>query len=133
MLDDVSLRLNRGQAVGVIGESGSGKTTLARVVAGLVAPARGQILFNGQRLEPTLAQRTRDQLRRIQIVFQMADTALNPAQTIASILARPLALYHGLKGDALKRRIASLLDLVQLPSAAAQRCPRACRAGRSSA
>lgn len=123
ILEDVSLRLHRGQALGVIGESGSGKTTLARVIAGLVAPAYGQVLFNGLPLQPTLAQRSRDQLRRIQIVFQMADTALNPAQTIESILARPLALYHGLKGDALKRRIASLLDLVQLPGAAAQRLP----------
>ncbi len=123
VLDDVSLRLHRGQALGVIGESGSGKTTLARVIAGLVAPAYGQVLFNGLPLQPMVTQRSGDQLRRIQIVFQMADTALNPVQTIENILARPLALYHGLKGDPLKRRIASLLDLVQLPGAVAQRLP----------
>jgi peptide/nickel transport system ATP-binding protein len=123
VLDDVSLTLRRGQAVGVIGESGSGKTTLARVVAGLVAPAAGEVLVDGKPLPRLVAQRTPEELRRIQIVFQMADTALNPAHTIADILARPLQLYRGLKGEALRKRILQLLDLVQLPASAAQRWP----------
>lgn len=123
VLSDVSLKLHRGQAIGVIGESGSGKTTLARAVAGLVLPARGEILFDGKPLPPGLNRRSRDQLRRIQIVFQMADTALNPAQTVSAILARPLQLYHNLRGDALRKRIAKLLDLVQLPAACADRLP----------
>jgi peptide/nickel transport system ATP-binding protein len=123
VLDDVSLRLYRGQAIGVIGESGSGKTTLARVVAGLVGPAGGQILFDGKPLPPMVGRRSREELRRIQIVFQMADTALNPSHTIGEILARPLQLYRGLKGEALDKRIAQLLDLVQLPQACARRAP----------
>jgi peptide/nickel transport system ATP-binding protein len=123
VLDDVSLRLFKGQAIGVIGESGSGKTTLARVVAGLVAPAGGQILFDGKPLPQRLEQRSREELRRIQIVFQMADTALNPSHTVGDILARPLQLYRHLKGDALDKRIAQLLDLVQLPQACARRIP----------
>lgn len=123
VLDDVSLRLFRGQAIGVIGESGSGKTTLARVVAGLIAPAGGQVMFDGKPLPRLVSQRTPEELRRIQIVFQMADTALNPSHTIAEILARPLQLYRGLKGEALDRRIAQLLDLVQLPQACARRVP----------
>jgi peptide/nickel transport system ATP-binding protein len=123
VLDDVSVRLHRGQAVGVIGESGSGKTTLARVVAGLVAPAGGQILFDGKPLPRLVEGRSREELRRIQIVFQMADTALNPRHTVAQILARPLQLYLGLKGEALDKRIAKLLDLVQLPQTCAKRLP----------
>jgi peptide/nickel transport system ATP-binding protein len=123
VLDDVSLRLYRGQAIGVIGESGSGKTTLARVVAGLIAPAGGQVLFDGKPLPRLVEQRTQEELRRIQIVFQMADTALNPAHTISDILARPLELYRGLKGAALDKRIAQLLDLVQLPQSCARRVP----------
>jgi len=123
VLDDVSLRLFRGQAIGVIGESGSGKTTLARVVAGLIGPAGGQVLFDGKPLPRLVEQRTPEELRRIQIVFQMADTALNPAHAIADILARPLQLYRGLKGAALDKRIAQLLDLVQLPQACARRVP----------
>ena len=123
VIDDVSLRLYRGQAIGVIGESGSGKTTLARAVAGLVTPASGQILFDGKPLGKDVAHRSAEELRRVQIVFQMADTALNPSHTIAQILARPLQLYRGLKGEALDRRILELLDLVQLPASCAKRLP----------
>ena len=123
ILQDIDLKLYRGQAIGVIGESGSGKTTLARAVAGLIAPARGDIVFDGRELGATLNDRPKEDLRRIQIVFQMADTALNPSQTIERILARPLQFYKGLRGAALQARIAQLLDLVQLPAALAQRLP----------
>ena len=123
VLDDISLVIQRGTTLGVIGESGSGKSTLARVIAGLLAPARGRVLFNGEPLAGSLAERTRDQLRRIQIVFQNADTALNPSLSIARILARPLAFYRGLHGDACTRRITELLDLVRLPADIAARLP----------
>ena len=123
ILQDISFKLYRGQAIGVIGESGSGKTTLARAVAGLIKPCKGQIKFNGRELPASLTDRSKDELRRVQIVFQMADTALNPAQTIESILARPLQFYLGLSGQALQQRIKKLLDLVQLPAATAQRLP----------
>jgi peptide/nickel transport system ATP-binding protein len=123
VLQDVGLKLHRGQAIGVIGESGSGKTTLARAVAGLLAPCAGTMEFGGRELKPLLAQRTREELRRVQIVFQSADTALNPSQTIERILARPLEFYKDMKGAALQRRIDELLDLVQLPRSVAQRLP----------
>jgi peptide/nickel transport system ATP-binding protein len=123
VLSDVSLKIGRGSAVGVIGESGSGKTTLARVVAGLVERARGDVLLDGKPLPASLSARTPDQYRRIQIVFQNADTALNPSHTIADILARPMRFYHGLRGAAARRRMLELLDLVKLPAALAQRQP----------
>ncbi|WP_418132989.1 ABC transporter ATP-binding protein [Variovorax sp. 375MFSha3.1] len=123
ILQDIDLKLYRGQAIGVIGESGSGKTTLARAVAGLLKPSSGSVLFHGRELKPTLQQRERDELRRIQIVFQMADTALNPSQTIERILARPLEFYKGLRGEPLRRRIGELLDLVKLPRTVAGRLP----------
>ncbi|HEX7933880.1 MAG TPA: ABC transporter ATP-binding protein [Paraburkholderia sp.] len=123
VLDDVSLAIARGRALGVIGESGSGKTTLARVVAGLVDRARGEVLFNGEPLPAQLSQRTPDQYRQIQIVFQNADTALNPSHSIADILGRPLAFYHHLRGAAAKKRMLSLLDLVKLPASIATRAP----------
>ena len=123
VLDSIDLTLRRGQAIGVIGESGSGKTTLARAVAGLLPPSAGSMRFGGAELAPGLAGRTRDQLRRIQIVFQMADTALNPAHTVERILARPLEFYKGLRGVALAQRIGALLDLVQLPRSVALRLP----------
>ncbi|RZL57900.1 MAG: ABC transporter ATP-binding protein, partial [Variovorax sp.] len=119
----IDLKLYRGQAIGVIGESGSGKTTLARAVAGLIKPCGGSILFQNKELAPTLGERSKEELRQIQIVFQMADTALNPSHTIESILARPLVFYKGLRGPALHKRIRELLDLVKLPHTVADRLP----------
>ncbi len=123
VLDGIDLSLHRGQAIGVIGESGSGKNTLARAVAGLIAPSAGTLAFDGKPLQPLLAQRSAEELRRIQIVFQSADTALNPAHTIAQILARPLVFYKQMQGQALQDRLHALLDLVQLPRTLLQRLP----------
>ena len=123
VLQDINLKLYPGQAIGVIGESGSGKSTLARAIAGLLAPCHGTILFNGSELKPQLAQRSKEELRQIQMVFQIADTALNPAHTIEDILARPLQFYKGLRGAPLQRRMLELLDLVKLPHTVAKRLP----------
>jgi len=121
ILNEVDLVIRRGQTVGVIGESGSGKTTLAKVIAGLVPTASGKLLLDGEPLSGELSRRNREQFRRIQIVFQNADTALNPVHTVERTLARPLKFYHGMKGDAARRRVAELLELVRLPAALAQR------------
>jgi peptide/nickel transport system ATP-binding protein len=123
VLQDVDLQVRRGSAVGVIGESGSGKTTLAQAIAGLAEPSAGRILLDGQPLSKTLAGRTREQFRRVQFVFQNADTALNPRHSIEEILGRPLRFYHGMKGAQRQRRVAELLELVQLPASIAQRRP----------
>ena len=121
VLRDIDFTLRRGAALGVIGESGSGKSTLARVIAGLVAPAAGDLRLAGEALPPSLTDRSREQLRRVQLVFQHADTALNPSQSVGEILARPLAFYHGLKGAAAEARVAELLDLTRLPKDIAAR------------
>ncbi|MGK9168403.1 ABC transporter ATP-binding protein [Inquilinus limosus] len=122
-LQDIDLLIRRGRTLGAIGESGSGKSTLARVIAGLLPAARGRILLDGEALPATLGGRSRDQLRRVQIVFQNADTALNPARTVEQIIARPLAFYHA-QGDRQRRqRLHRLLDLVRLPAAIADRLP----------
>ena len=124
ILKGVSFTLRRGESFGVVGESGCGKSTLARVIAGLLPRSGGSIELDGKTLSPSLAKRSRDELRRVQIVFQSADTALNPAVGIGDILARPLAFYHGLAGADLQRRTERLLDLVQLPKTMASRHPR---------
>jgi len=123
VLHDVDLQVRRGATVGVIGESGSGKTTLARAIAGLATPSAGQILLDGRPLSGTLAGRSREEFRRVQYVFQNADTALNPRHTIERILGRPLSFYHGMKGAQRRRRVMELLDLVKLPASIAQRRP----------
>ena len=123
ILKDINFDLMPGKNLGVIGESGSGKSTLARAVAGLLPPAAGQIGFNGAALCPDLQHRTKDQLRRIQIVFQLADTALNPNKPIGKILGRPLGFYHGLKGRPREARVDELLDMVRLPKSIRHRLP----------
>src|SRR5260221_8884630 len=90
VLNDIGLLIQRGAALGVIGESGSGKSTLARVIAGLLAPARGPILFNGVPLASRLEQRTREQLRRIQIRFHKPATPFHSAPNVARNLRRTL-------------------------------------------
>lgn len=115
ILQDINFKLYPGQAIGIIGESGSGKTTLARAIAGMIAPSEGYILFNDSYLKGDMSARSPDELRRVQFVFQMADTALNPSQTIATILKRPLVFFHGLRDKALDARLKQLLDLVRLP------------------
>ncbi|WP_172327488.1 ABC transporter ATP-binding protein [Mangrovicoccus sp. HB161399] len=123
ILKDVTFRIERGKNLGVIGESGSGKSTLARAVAGILPAYRGAMKFDGAELRPDLQSRSKDQLRRCQMVFQLADTALNPAQSIEAILSRPLAFYHGLSGRAKAARVAELLDMVHLPAAMRHRLP----------
>jgi peptide/nickel transport system ATP-binding protein len=123
VLHDIDLTIQPGSVLGIIGESGSGKSTLARVVAGLLPAARGTITLDGQVLPAQAAQRTREQLRRIQIVFQSADVALNPAHRVTRILARPLRFYHGLSDADASRRVRTLLDMVRLSPALADRYP----------
>ncbi|WP_271619780.1 ABC transporter ATP-binding protein [Bradyrhizobium sp. CCBAU 51745] len=123
VLRDINLSIKPGSTLGIIGESGCGKSTLARVVAGLLPAARGEVQLDGMPLPRAAAERTRDQLRRIQIVFQSADTALNPARPIGRILGRPLEFYHGLTGDKRRRRVTELLDMVRLPATIAERYP----------
>ena len=123
ILRDINVEVERGDVVGVIGESGCGKSTLARVMAGLLPSARGEIVLNGKTLEPALEDRDRDELRQVQFVFQMADTALNPRQYIGDILGRPVEFYLGLKGEDKRRRVLELLDMVELPPAFADRYP----------
>jgi peptide/nickel transport system ATP-binding protein len=123
ILDGVSFAIERGKVLGVIGESGSGKSTLARVVAGLHAPASGLVNLDGYGLSGEIRHRAREQLRRVQLVFQNADTALNPAISVGEAIGRPLTFFHGLRGGGKRAEVARLLDLVRLPAALADRLP----------
>lgn len=123
ILSDVSVDVPAASVVGVIGESGCGKSTLARVIAGLTPLREGEIKLDGKIAAPSVKYRPRETLKDCQIVFQMADTALNPRQRIADILGRPLEFYQGIKGRARTDKVGELLELVDLPRSFASRFP----------
>ncbi|TAU44536.1 ABC transporter ATP-binding protein (plasmid) [Rhizobium ruizarguesonis] len=114
-VEHVSLKVEKGRNLGIIGESGCGKSTLARAIAGILPASVGSIVFDGTELRRSARERSRDQLREMQIVFQYADTALNPAKSVEDILDRPLVFYHGMDRKARNTRIDQLLDMVRLP------------------
>lgn len=122
-VNNVSLELQRGKNLGIVGESGCGKSTLARVISGILPATSGSVIFDGVRLAPDLRQRSLDELRELQIVFQFADTALNPSKSIVEILGRPLNFYHDMGGKQREARIDELLDMVRLPRALRYRRP----------
>ncbi len=123
VLKNVSLDLPAGQTLAVVGESGSGKSTLARAITGLLPPRSGRITFAGRTLSNDMAGRSRDDLREIQMIYQMADTAMNPRQTVGTIIGRPLELYFGLKGAERDRRVQELLDQIEMGKGFAARYP----------
>ncbi len=123
VLRDVNMAIESGHTVGVIGESGCGKSTLARVISGLLPASEGEVSLDGESLQPDLKNRSRSQLQKVQFVFQMADTALNPRQRIDHIIGRPLEFYFGLKGKEKRKRVGELLHIVELPQEFASRYP----------
>lgn len=123
ILRDINIAIDRKEVVGVIGESGCGKSTLARVISGLLPPVSGDVLLDGEKLPGDVRSRKREDLKRVQIVFQMADVALNPRQTVGKILGRPLKFYQNLDYTQREQRVGELLELVELPREFARRYP----------
>ncbi len=123
VLKKVKVDMHPGQTLAVVGESGSGKSTLARVITGLLPPTSGTIEFAGRTLSPDLKSRSKEDLRELQMIYQMADTAMNPRQTVGTIIGRPLEFYFGLKGKAKRDRIQELLDEIELGTGFIDRYP----------
>jgi len=121
---DVSFQLARQGCVAIVGESGSGKTTIARAIAGLHAPSGGQVLLYGEALPSLARKRTKEQRRRIQIIFQNPAEALNPRHSVAASIARPAQILQGLNAKAAEGEVTRLLEAVRLPARTAQRYPR---------
>ncbi|RWP56595.1 ABC transporter ATP-binding protein [Mesorhizobium sp.] len=123
VLQDVSVDVRPGQTLAVVGESGSGKSTLARVITGLLPPLSGSITFAGRTLTPRLADRSRDDLRELQMIYQMADVAMNPRQTVGTIIGRPLEFYFGMRGCERNARVAELLEEIEMGKGFVDRYP----------
>ena len=123
VLSNVDIRVPRGRTVAIVGESGSGKSTTARVITGLLPPQRGHVEFNGDTLPAELKERSKDQLRRIQMIYQMADTAMNPRQTVGEIIGRPITFYNDTTGPAVEKRVVELLEMIELDESFIDRLP----------
>ena len=123
VLKNVSVDIHPGQTLAVVGESGSGKSTLARAITGLLPPSSGSVDFSGRTLSPRLAQRSRDDLRQLQMIYQMADVAMNPRQTVGTIIGRPLEFYFGLRGAERDMRVAELLEKIEMGKGFLDRYP----------
>ena len=114
VLEDITLKFTRCNTIAVVGESGSGKSTLARAITGLLPPSKGSISFEGKVLAPSFKQRDKEMLRRLQMIYQMPDVALNPRQKVKDVLGRPLDFYFGLRGKEKEDRVADLLEQIEL-------------------
>ncbi|MFV2002267.1 MAG: ABC transporter ATP-binding protein, partial [Paracoccaceae bacterium] len=114
VLRDVSVEVHPGQTLAVVGESGSGKSTLARVITGLLPPFQGEVRFGEQKLSRALEQRSKEDLRQLQMIYQMADVAMNPRQTVGTIIGRPLEFYFGLRGREKREKVIALLDEIEM-------------------
>jgi peptide/nickel transport system ATP-binding protein len=111
----VDLELRAGETLGLVGESGSGKTTLARVLLGLTAPDKGsEIKLDGQTLPETADDRTHEQEKALQIVFQNPDSALNRRHSVRRLISRALSKLGGYHGQALMARLMALITEVRL-------------------
>jgi len=114
VLKDITMEIHRQRTVAIVGESGSGKSTLARAITGLLPPIEGRVTYHGEELPPALKQRSKSQLRRMQMIYQLPDTALNPRQRIRDILGRPVEFYLGTKGREKTERVRELLTMIEL-------------------
>lgn len=124
VLFDVDFDIHAGRTVAVVGESGSGKSTAARCITGLLPPSQGHIEFNGEALPLDYRKRSKDQLRQAQMIYQMADTALNPRSRIGDIIGRPVQFYSRLTGTAKRKRVEELLVQIEMePSLYIDRLP----------
>ncbi|MFC2253429.1 ABC transporter ATP-binding protein [Labrys portucalensis] len=123
IVKNASFKLAKGETLAVVGESGSGKSTIARIIVGLLPRWEGDVSLNGKTLPPALPQRSKDILRRLQMVHQMPDVALNPRQTLGQIIGRPVSFYFNRSAGDVRKRVLELLRQVGLPEEFADRRP----------
>ncbi len=123
ILHGVSIAVDEGRTMGLVGESGCGKTTLGRAVLGLAPVTGGTITYDGRDIAHASRSERRRLSRDIQVVFQDPYTSLNPAMTVGDILSEPLG-SHGISGADARKRVLDLLDRVKLPKDAMDRLPR---------
>lgn len=119
--DDISLKIRRGETLGLVGESGSGKSTLARCIAGLTLPDSGTIRLNGKDLPHRIERRSMASVRAVQMVFQSPENTLNPSFSVRAILSRAISRLVQKNVD--PDRLGKLAQNVRLPQVFLDRRP----------
>jgi len=120
---NIAVQVARGETLALVGESGSGKSTVARAIVGLIEQQTGTSRFDGKPLPHRLAERSRELKRRIQLVYQSPDVALNPMHTVGEIIGRPVEFYFGIQKYKVHERVLELLRLTELPETFIDRKP----------
>lgn len=123
VLKNIDINVPTGRTVAIVGESGSGKSTTARSITGLLPPTNGKIIFQGRKLPARLSERSKEDLRRIQMIYQSPDTSMNPRHTVRDIIGRPLKFYHGVVGNRYTEKVIELLKMIELDESFIDRLP----------
>ena len=123
ILKNIDINVPTGRTVAIVGESGSGKSTAARSITGLLPPTNGKIIFQGRKLPARLSERSKEDLRRIQMIYQSPDTSMNPRHTVRDIIGRPLKFYHGVVGNRYTEKVIELLKMIELDESFIDRLP----------
>jgi peptide/nickel transport system ATP-binding protein len=123
-VDGISFSVMEGETFGVVGESGSGKSTVAYTIMGIYPPTDGEILFEGTKLSKSIKKRPKFLKKKLQIVFQDPGSSLNPKRTVSQILELPLKVHSNVSSQDRKKKVAELLQMVELPTNYADRYPR---------
>ena len=123
-VDDITIKIGKGETIGLVGESGSGKSTILKSIAGLLEPSNGAIEF-GERepLAENVDKRPMKHRRQIQLIFQNPDESLNPRHTVEELISQPLRLYFNFSDEELRQRSIGLLERVRLGSHYLTRLP----------
>ena len=123
VLHDVSIDIPKGKTVAIVGESGSGKSTLAKVITGLLPKINGSIFYDNNPIESESRKRSKSDLKNIQMIFQMPDTAMNPKQTVEQIIGRPIEFYFNINKSEITKKVVELLKMIELDETFLKRFP----------